>query len=292
MFRKLHPEAEAKDPFILCSYTSILAMAMAIRSSSSANRLLNRMMIQGNGKGRISSLFRPILGGSRHHSSDGAPIDAKDYLVGGGPSTMKAAVFWEAGKPLTIEDMRIPRPKVGEVLLKTRACGLCHSDLHVIKKDQHFPTPVVLGHEVTGEVLEHGPSTDPATIQRLPVGAHVVGAFIMPCGGCFYCIRSQEDLCETFFKYSRGKGALYDGETRLFLANTGKPIHMYSMGGLAEYCVVPANALAVLPSSLPYSESSIMGCAIFTAYGALKNAADMRAGETIAVIGTGGVGSR
>lgn len=204
---------------------------------------------------------------------------------------MRAAVFWEPGRPMTIEELQIPRPKRGEILIKTRACGVCHSDLHIIKKDQPFPLPAVLGHEVTGEVVEHGPLTDAATIQRFPIGARVVGAFIMPCGGCFYCIKGQEDLCETFFQYSRGKGVLYDGETRLFLHKTGKPIHMYSMGGLAEYCVVPANGLAVLPESVPFSESAILGCAVFTAYGAMKNAADMRAGETVAVIGTGGVGS-
>ena len=73
---------------------------------------------------------------------------------------------------------------------------------------------------------------------------------------------------------------------------SGDPVYMYSMGGLAEYCVVPANGLAVIPESLPYSESAILGCAVFTAYGAMKNAADMRAGETVAIIGTGGVGSR
>jgi D-arabinose 1-dehydrogenase-like Zn-dependent alcohol dehydrogenase len=67
---------------------------------------------------------------------------------------------------------------------------------------------------------------------------------------------------------------------------------MYSMGGLAEYCVVPANALAVLPNSLPYTESAILGCAVFTAYGALRHAAEMRAGDSVAVIGVGGVGSR
>lgn len=78
----------------------------------------------------------------------------------------------------------------------------------------------------------------------------------------------------------------------LCLTYPGKPIHMYSMGGLADYCVVPANGLAVLPESVPFSESAILGCAVFTAYGALKNAADMRAGETIAIIGVGGVGSR
>jgi D-arabinose 1-dehydrogenase-like Zn-dependent alcohol dehydrogenase len=72
----------------------------------------------------------------------------------------------------------------------------------------------------------------------------------------------------------------------------GKPVYMYSMGGLAEYCVVPANALAVLPSSLPYTESAILGCAVFTAYGALRHAAEMRSGDSVAVIGVGGVGSR
>jgi NADPH:quinone reductase-like Zn-dependent oxidoreductase len=72
----------------------------------------------------------------------------------------------------------------------------------------------------------------------------------------------------------------------------GKPIYMYSMGGLAEYCVVPANALAVLPNSMPYTESAILGCAVFTAYGAMAHAAEVRPGDTVAVIGTGGVGSR
>ncbi len=77
-----------------------------------------------------------------------------------------------------------------------------------------------------------------------------------------------------------------------FYVFPGKPVYMYSMGGLAEYCVVPANALAVLPNSLPYTESAILGCAVFTAYGALRHAAEMRAGDSVAVIGVGGVGSR
>lgn len=72
----------------------------------------------------------------------------------------------------------------------------------------------------------------------------------------------------------------------------GKPVYMYSMGGMAEYCVVPANALAVLPNSLPYTESAILGCAVFTAYGAMRHAAEMLAGDSVAVIGVGGVGSR
>lgn len=160
-----------------------------------------------------------------------------------------------------------------------------------MKGEIPFSSPCVVGHEITGEVVDHGANTDPGVIKRFPVGSHVVGAFIMPCGSCFFCVKGQEDLCEAFFAYNRAKGTLYDGETRLFLRNSGKPVYMYSMGGLAEYCVVPANALALLPKSLPYSESAILGCAVFTAYGAMRHAAEMRAGDSVAVIGVGGVGS-
>ncbi|GLJ16944.1 hypothetical protein SUGI_0292760 [Cryptomeria japonica] len=217
--------------------------------------------------------------------------EASGYHLGNGPSSMKAAVFWEPGKPLTFEDFHMPRPKTGELLIKTKACGVCHSDLHVMKGDLAFARPCVVGHEITGEVVEHGAHTDSVTLKRFPIGSHVVGAFIMPCGNCFYCVKGQEDLCEPFFDYNRAKGTLYDGETRLFLRSNGKPVYMYSMGGLAEYCVVPATALTILPDSLPYTESAILGCAIFTAYGAVKHAADMHGGDTVAVIGVGGVGS-
>eukprot|EP00252_Welwitschia_mirabilis_P013909 TRINITY_DN307_c0_g1_i2.p1 TRINITY_DN307_c0_g1~~TRINITY_DN307_c0_g1_i2.p1 ORF type:complete len:470 (+),score=83.63 TRINITY_DN307_c0_g1_i2:149-1411(+) len=217
--------------------------------------------------------------------------EVSGYHLGNGPSSMRAAVFWEPGRPLSIEELHMPRPKLGEILIKTKACGVCHSDLHVIKGELPFPSPCVIGHEITGEVVEHGAHTDSNTVRRFPIGAHVVGSFIMPCGSCFYCVKGQEDICEPFFTYNRAKGVLYDGETRLFLHNNGKPVYMYSMGGLAEYCVVPATALAILPNSLPYSESSILGCAVFTAYGAMRNAADMRAGDSVAVVGIGGVGS-
>ncbi|XP_061369906.1 uncharacterized protein LOC133312680 isoform X2 [Gastrolobium bilobum] len=233
-----------------------------------------------------------------HHSSIHKAVDEQHDVVsfhsqayggggggggGGLPSYMRGAVYWEPNKPLTIEEFHMPRPKA--------ACGVCHSDLHVLKGEIPFSSPCVVGHEITGEVVEHGPHYDGKIIERLPVGSRVVGAFIMPCGNCSYCSKGHDDLCEAFFAYNRAKGTLYDGETRLFLRSNGKPIFMYSMGGLAEYCVVPANALAVLPDSLPYSESAILGCAVFTAYGAMAHAAEVRPGDSVAVIGTGGVGS-
>lgn len=80
--------------------------------------------------------------------------------------------------------------------------------------------------------------------------------------------------------------------TEMYCICAGKPVYMYSMGGLAEYCVVPANGLSILPDTLPYTESAILGCAVFTAYGAMAHAAKVRPGDAIAVIGVGGVGSR
>ncbi|XP_031109036.1 uncharacterized protein LOC116013427 isoform X2 [Ipomoea triloba] len=178
---------------------------------------------------------------------------ASAYHLQGGPSHMRAAVFWEPNKPLTLEDFHIPRPKANEVLIKTKACGVCHSDLHVIKGELPFASPCVVGHEITGEVVEHGPLTDSKIVERFPVGAQVVGAFIMPCGSCGFCSKGQDDLCEAFFAYNRAKGTLYDGETRLFFRSSG--------------------------------------CAVFTAYGAMAHAAQVRPGDAIAIIGIGGVGS-
>lgn len=253
----------------------------------SSSWLLNRNNNQiTNGNNDVIKRPPPPSSSSSLSSSSAA---AAYHVSSGG--YMRGLVFWETNKPLTIEEFNMPRPKAGEILIKTKACGVCHSDLHVIKGEIPFSNPCVVGHEITGEVVEHGPHTDNKTIQRLPVGSRVVGAFIMPCGNCSYCSKGHDDLCEDFFAYNRAKGTLYDGETRLFLRNSGKPVFMYSMGGMAEYCVVPAHALSVLPDSLPYNESAILGCAVFTAYGAMAHAAEVRAGDSIAVIGIGGVGS-
>ncbi len=190
---------------------------------------------------------------------------------------------------MNMENLVMPKPKAGEVLVRTRAAGVCMTDLHIAKAEVAFPVPAVLGHEMSGEVVEVGPGLD-SSQARIRVGMKCVTPFIMPCGHCSYCVRGREDLCEVFFALNRGKGALYDGTTRLFRTD-GTPIAMYSMAGLAEYSVVPANGVFELPDTVPYAESAILGCAVFTAYGAVKHAADVRPGESVAVIGTGGVGA-
>ncbi len=198
---------------------------------------------------------------------------------------MKAAVLPAVGAPLVIEDVSVPKPREGEVLLRVRACGVCHTDLHVVKGEVKFPVPAVLGHEVSGTVETLGPG-----VTGPPRGARVVASFIMPCGRCRFCAVGRDDLCETFFALNRLRGVLYDGETRLHRAD-GSPLAMYSMAGLAEYCVVPATDVFPVPDSLPLEAACILGCAIMTAYGAVKHQAALRPAESVAVVGVGGVGS-
>ena len=203
------------------------------------------------------------------------------------PATMRAAVLRAPGEPLSIETIPTPRPRANEVLLKVAACGLCHSDLHVLGGAIAFPTPCVLGHEVSGTIVELGPGM---LTGELAVGQNVAGAFLMPCGQCKACRAGRDDLCYPFFQLNRLKGVLYDGETRLS-DRDGNPIWMYSMGGLAEYCVVPATSVTPIPDNLSPKNTAILGCAAMTAYGAVRRGADLRFGETVAVVATGGVGS-
>lgn len=197
---------------------------------------------------------------------------------------MKAAVCVETGSPLVIEDIPIPEPRAGEVLVHNHACGVCHTDLHVMKGEVGFPLPGVLGHEISGIVAEVG-----AGVTNVRPGDRVVGSFIMPCGTCENCARGMEDICSTFFEFNRLRGTLYDGETRLHRAS-GEPLSMYSMGGLAEYSVAPATAVFALPEQLDLTDSAILGCSLFTAYGAVCTVGAVRAGESVAVVAVGGVG--
>lgn len=197
---------------------------------------------------------------------------------------MRAAVVRSRSGPFGIEELRRPVPQDGEVLVRVVACGVCHTDLHVHDGSVAFPFPAVLGHEVSGTVVAVGRGVD-----HLSVGDTVVGAFIMPCGRCRMCTSGREELCEPFFADNRLHGTLYDGTTRLFDGD-GAPVWMYSMGGLAEYAVMPALAAAPVPAGAPVADSAILGCAFLTAYGALVHVGGVQPGATVAVVGTGGVG--
>jgi S-(hydroxymethyl)glutathione dehydrogenase/alcohol dehydrogenase len=198
---------------------------------------------------------------------------------------MNAAILTAVGAPMVVEEVPVPRPKADEVLVKVHACGVCHSDLHVAKGELKFPLPCILGHEISGTIESIGPG-----VVGLRPGDRVVSSFIMPCGRCPSCARGRDDLCEPFFALNRLKGTLYDGESRLRRGD-GSTLAMYSMSGLAEFAVVPATDVFPIPAGLPLAESCILGCALMTAYGAVKNQAEIRPGDTVAVVGTGGVGS-
>ena len=203
------------------------------------------------------------------------------------PETMRAAVLRDHDEGLRVETIRTPRPKAGEVLIKVAACGLCHSDLHVIGGAIAFPLPAVLGHEVTGTIVEVGPGNEHT---GLKTGQNVAGGFLMPCGQCDACASGHDELCGPFFDLNRLKGLLYDGTTRLATLE-GDPISMYSMGGLAEYAVVPSTSVTPVPERIDLVPAAILGCAAMTGYGAVRRGADLRFGETVAVIATGGVGT-
>lgn len=197
---------------------------------------------------------------------------------------MRAAVLPESGEELKLCEIPRPVPAAGEVLVRVSSCGVCHSDLHVIRGELGFPRPCVLGHEVTGtvEVLGSG-------IERLEEGDAVCCAFILPCGSCRHCVRGHDDLCESFFSRNRLLGVYHNGASRLAFPD-GRPIWMYSMGGLAEYVVVPETAVFTIPDGVGTRGAAILGCSAMTSFGAVKNVAKVGVGESVAVIATGGVG--
>lgn len=203
------------------------------------------------------------------------------------PDLMRAAVLTAPGTPLSVQEIQTPRPHRDEILIRVAACGVCHSDLHVMHGSIPFPTPAVLGHEVSGTVVQLGQGVDRPDLQ---VGQQIVCAFLMPCGRCSYCAEGRDDMCTEFFERNRLKGQLFDGTSRL-RGIDGGTLAMYSMAGLADYAVVPVTAVVPLPEGSDIVPAAILGCAAFTAYGALRRAADVRQGETVAVVAIGGVGS-
>lgn len=203
------------------------------------------------------------------------------------PKSMRAAVLSAPGAPLEVTEIRTPQPERDEVLVRVTACGVCHSDLHVMHGAIPFPTPAVVGHEVSGEVVELGPGVEPSVVR---VGQQVTGAFLMPCGRCEYCAAGRDDLCPMFYERNRLNGQLFDGTSRLRRLD-GSMLAMYSMAGMAEYAVIPVTAIAPLPDSIDVTAGAILGCAVLTAYGAVRRSADLRHGQSVAVVAVGGVGS-
>ncbi len=204
------------------------------------------------------------------------------------PATMRAAVLLGDDPRLEVMDVPTPTPRAGEALLEVIACGVCHTDLHVMKGEVRFPRPAVMGHEVSGRIVAVGPGA--ADAHGLAVGDLVVAGFVMPCTECAQCRRGRDDLCTEFFAQNRLKGTLFDGESRLAMPD-GSFLAMYSMGGLAQFAVSPISALTAIPDGLDPELACVLGCSGLTSYGAVFRAGEVAPGDSVAIFGVGGIGS-
>ena len=195
-----------------------------------------------------------------------------------------AAVLREAKKPLSFEELTIDTPQAGEVRIKLRSCGVCHTDYSLAKGIlDHQPIPSVLGHEGSGVIIDVGPG-----VTNVKVGDHVVMAPIAPCGQCSRCLNLEGAYCER--EEVRGWGILPDGRTPL-KDKEGKGVAIgFNTGFYSDYAVVPSTAVAKIPNDVPFEIASLLGCAVVSGYGAVVNTAKVDVGSSILVVGLGGVG--
>jgi Zn-dependent alcohol dehydrogenase len=199
------------------------------------------------------------------------------------PRTTRAAVMSGAGEPVEVTELALTPPRPGEVLVRMGASGVCQSDLSVWSGSLPNPMPMVLGHEGAGTVAAVGDG-----VSTLVPGDHVVLSWLAQCGHCFYCLAGQPSLCESASS-AMLRGTLLDGSTRYALGGT--PVHhMAGLGTFSEYCVVPAAAAVPVPAELDITQAALLGCGVLTRFGAAVNAARVAAGESVAVLGCGGVG--
>lgn len=186
-------------------------------------------------------------------------------------------------RPLVIDEVDLAPPGDGEVLVRVRAAGLCHSDLSVINGDRPRPVPMALGHEAAGEVVECGRG-----VTDLKAGDHVVMVFVPSCGHCLPCAEGRPALCEPGAA-ANGAGTLFSGGRRISRGGVAVNHHM-GVSAFAEYAVVSRHSLVKIDSDLPLDIAALFGCAVLTGAGAVFNTARVMPGDSVAVIGLGGVG--
>jgi S-(hydroxymethyl)glutathione dehydrogenase/alcohol dehydrogenase len=193
---------------------------------------------------------------------------------------VKASVVSGLGQGFSVREVAIDEPRGHEVLVDVKASGLCHSDLHLAETDYGYPMPAVFGHEVAGVVVAVGPE-----VTSIDVGEHVVACLVQFCGRCVECTSGRTYSCTTPAPTQRAAG-----ETPRLSAESGALTQAHGIGGFAEQALVHENQLAVVSPEIPFAPACIIGCGTVTGAGAAINSAGVRVGDTVAVIGTGGVG--
>ena len=214
---------------------------------------------------------------------------------------VRAAVLRQMGlpmpygesRPLSVEEVELAGPGPGELLVRIRAAGLCHSDLSAVNGDRPWPMPIVIGHEAAAEVVGLGPG-----VTDLSIGDHVVLVFRPSCGSCLSCATGRPALCGPGGE-SNGSGTLLGGYRRLRAVGTAPGIasepggtlnHHLGCAAFAEYATVSRRSAVRVDSDLPWEEAALFGCAVLTGAGAVFNTAAMPPGSSAAVVGLGGVG--
>jgi S-(hydroxymethyl)glutathione dehydrogenase/alcohol dehydrogenase len=204
----------------------------------------------------------------------------------------RAAVAWEAGKPLSIETIDIEGPKAGEVLVEVMATGICHTDAYTLSgADPEGLFPAILGHEGAGLVREVGPG-----VTSLKVGDHVIPLYTPECRQCKTCLSQRSNLC-TAIRATQGRGVMPDGTSRFrcdaprAAGRTGNAImHYMGCSTFANFTVLPEIALAKVREDAPFDVICYIGCGVTTGIGAVVNTAKVWPGATVAVFGLGGIG--
>ena len=196
----------------------------------------------------------------------------------------RAAVAFEAGKPLVIEEVDLAAPKAGEVLVRIVATGVCHTDAFTLSgADPEGLFPAILGHEGGGIVEEVG-----AGVSSVKPGDHVIPLYTPECGKCKFCTSGRTNLCQAI-RATQGKGLMPDGTTRFSFK--GKPVlHYMGTSTFSEYTVLPEISLAKINPKAPLDKVCLLGCGITTGIGAVLNTAKVWPGANVAVFGLGGIG--
>ncbi|WP_431470481.1 Zn-dependent alcohol dehydrogenase [Sphingosinithalassobacter sp. LHW66-3] len=193
---------------------------------------------------------------------------------------MKAAVLHEAKQPLQIEEVQVSRPGPREVLIRTRAVGVCRSDLHFVDGAFPHPVPTVPGHEAAGVIEAVG-----SDVAHLKPGDHVITFFTVFCGSCEMCVTGRVSLC-----IDPSTRRAPDQEARLSLAD-GTPLAPFlNLSAFAEMMLVHENACVAVSKEMPFDRAALLGCAVITGAGSIFNDCQLRPGESVAVIGAGGIG--
>jgi S-(hydroxymethyl)glutathione dehydrogenase / alcohol dehydrogenase len=196
----------------------------------------------------------------------------------------RAAVAWEAGKPLSIEEVDVAGPKEGEALVRIVATGVCHTDAYTLSgADPEGAFPAILGHEGGGVVEEVGPG-----VTSVAVGDHVIPLYTPECGECKFCKSGKTNLCQKI-RLTQGRGVMPDGTSR-FSCKGKKVLHFMGTSTFSEYTILPEISLAKISKAAPLEKVCLLGCGITTGIGAVLNTAKVEPGSTVAIFGLGGVG--